>query len=280
MKLFYFAFRVNLPFSKWDVNLIAHWFTIIGLEMYSTNCKQLIKNGDHLFNLTEFEIEKNLKIKNRLHRKKLKLALSCINNDSDQLTKLANKLDYFWVAKWLDDIGLPQYKEAFIEAKIDGSVLHHLTVEDLIDLNITSKLHYASIKRGIQVLRRENFNPICLKRRALPEETSKENWTPKLISLWTSHRTMEWLRSIDLSEYTPNLRGSGVHGALMIYEPLFDSDLLATLLSIPVTKTLLRRHLTTYFNKLIGKNLVDEKRDYNSKFTPLLPSTKFMVIIN
>jgi len=28
---------------------------------------------------------------------------------------------------------------------------------------------------------------------------------------------MEWLRSIDLSEYAPNLRGSGVHGALMVY---------------------------------------------------------------
>ena len=27
---------------------------------------------------------------------------------------------------------------------------------------------------------------------------------------------MEWLRSIDLSEYAPNLRGSGVHGALMV----------------------------------------------------------------
>jgi len=27
---------------------------------------------------------------------------------------------------------------------------------------------------------------------------------------------MEWLRQVDLSEYAPNLRGSGVHGALLI----------------------------------------------------------------
>ena len=27
---------------------------------------------------------------------------------------------------------------------------------------------------------------------------------------------MEWLRTIDLSEYAPNLRGSGVHGALIV----------------------------------------------------------------
>ena len=27
---------------------------------------------------------------------------------------------------------------------------------------------------------------------------------------------MEWLRTIDLAEYAPNLRGSGVHGAVMV----------------------------------------------------------------
>jgi len=39
---------------------------------------------------------------------------------------------------------------------------------------------------------------------------------PEEAKLWTNHRVMEWLRSIDLSEYAPNLRGSGVHGALMV----------------------------------------------------------------
>jgi len=247
--------------------------------MYSANCKKVIKNGNHLINSTESEIEKELGIKSRLHRKKLRLALSCVNNDCDPLTKSASKLNYLWVAKWLDYIGLPQYKEAFVEARIDGSVLHHLTIEDLTDLNLTIKLHYASIKRGIQVLRSQNFNPTCLKRRASPEEANKKDWSPELISLWTSHRTMEWLRSIDLSEYTPNLRGSGVHGGMIIHEPLFDSDLLATLLSILSTKTLLRRHLTTYFNKLIGQKLVQEKRDYQAKSTPLLPSTKLSVSV-
>ena len=31
-------------------------------------------------------------------------------------------------------------------------------------------------------------------------------------------RVMEWLRHVDLSEYAPNLRGSGVHGALLVME--------------------------------------------------------------
>ena len=39
---------------------------------------------------------------------------------------------------------------------------------------------------------------------------------PNDIVYWTNHRVMEWLRSVDLSEYAPNLRGSGVHGALMV----------------------------------------------------------------
>jgi len=41
------------------------------------------------------------------------------------------------------------------------------------------------------------------------------------VELWTNHRVMDWLRQVDLSEYAPNLRGSGVHGALMVYEPRY-----------------------------------------------------------
>ena len=48
---------------------------------------------------------------------------------------------------------------------------------------------------------------------------------PEEVSLWSNHRVMDWLRSIDLSEYAPNLRGSGVHGGLMVCTNL-DPDLL------------------------------------------------------
>lgn len=43
--------------------------------------------------------------------------------------------------------------------------------------------------------------------------------SPAEISQWTNHRVMEWLRSVDLAEYAPNLRGSGVHGGLMVSHP-------------------------------------------------------------
>lgn len=66
---------------------------------------------------------------------------------------------------------------------------------------------------------------------------------------------------VDLSEYAPNLRGSGVHGALMVYEPRFTGDLLASLLSIPSSKSLLRRHLNLHYRDLVGKEVMQTKRE-------------------
>lgn len=104
---------------------------------------------------TAQEVEKELGIRNCLHRKKLRLAVSAMNQENDELTKCADQLDYLWVARWLDDIGLPQYKDAFLDARIDGRVLHYLTVEDLFSLKITSQLHHASIRSGIKILREQ-----------------------------------------------------------------------------------------------------------------------------
>ncbi|XP_053207475.1 liprin-beta-2-like isoform X2 [Panonychus citri] len=269
--------EVNLPFSRLDNILLAQWLSMIGLGMYSDSCRRSIKSGDHLLSLSDSELEKDLGIKNKLHRKKLRLALTFVNNDVDPLTRQAHQLDYLWVARWLDDIGLPQYKENFINGRIDGAVLHRLTVQDLVHLNINSKVHYYSIRRGIQLLRSTHFNTDTLKRRAPSSEIKSNDWKPEEIAQWTSHRVMEWLRSIELSEYTPNLRGSGIHGALIIYEPAFDCDLLASLLSIPSSRTLLRRHIATHFNQLIGFDLVQMKREYRSNNPILTPSSKISV---
>lgn len=99
------------------------------------------------------------------------------------------------------------------------------------------------------------------------------------VVLWTNHRVMEWLRVVDLAEYAPNMRGSGVHGGLMVYEPRFTSELLATLLSIPPAKTLLRRHLTTHFNQIIGRDVVQRKRELENMlgFMPLTLTARLKV---
>ncbi len=117
-----------------------------------------------------------------------------------------------------------------------------------------------------------------IKENAILFQGKVEN-VPHEVMLWTNHRVMEWLRTIDLSEYAPNLRGSGVHGALMVLEPRFGAELFAAILSIPPNKTLLRRHLTTHFVTLIGNDMQHKKRDMEIQpgYTPLTPNQKVKV---
>ena len=91
---------------------------------------------------------------------------------------------------------------------------------------------------------------------------------------------MEWLRSIDLSEYAPNLRGSGVHGGLMVFEPRFNSTVLADILSIPSSKTLLRRHLNTHFIELIGSEnqMIKREAELQPTYHPLSAANKVKLV--
>ena len=70
----------------------------------------------------------------------------------DQATSPGERLDQSWVLRWLDDVGLPQYKDAFSEARIDGRVLNCITYDDLAFLRFNNLLHVTSLKRGIQVI--------------------------------------------------------------------------------------------------------------------------------
>lgn len=97
------------------------------------------------------------------------------------------------ISGWLDDIGLPQYKDQFHEGRVDGRMIQYLTVvsicaflylfawntvptgylcffslcfqNDLLTLKVTSQLHHLSIKCAIHVLHANKFNPNCLRRR-------------------------------------------------------------------------------------------------------------------
>ena len=135
---------------------------------------------------------------------------------------------------------------------------------------MTNLLHHFSIKHGIFVLRQNKFDPSYLKRRAVATFEQDD------VSLWTNHRVMEWLKEVDLSEYAPNLRGSGVHGSLMMHERRFNDELLADLLAIPSNKTLLRRHLSIHFKSLVGATVIQDKRqaEHDPATPPLAPSTK------
>ncbi|XP_060695707.1 liprin-beta-1b isoform X5 [Hemiscyllium ocellatum] len=245
---------LDAPFAKWTREQVCNWLDEQGLGMYVSGSKSWITSGQTLLHASQQDLERELGIKHPLHRKKLQLALQAFGSEEEDNK---GKLDYNWVTRWLDDIGLPQYKTQFDEGRVDGRMLHYVTVDDLLSLKVGSVLHHLSIKRAIQVLRINNFEANCLRRRPSDEN----NITPAEVSRWTNHRVMEWLRSADLAEYAPNLRGSGVHGGLMVLEPRFNVETLAMLLNIPPNKTLLRRHLATHFNLLVGPDAQQQKRE-------------------
>ncbi|XP_036390462.1 liprin-beta-2b isoform X1 [Megalops cyprinoides] len=259
----------NTPFSKWTTEQVCGWLEDYGLGQYVNLARQWVNDGQTLLSATPQDLEKEMGIKHPLHRKKLQLALRSF---STKVKETSSELDHIWVTRWLDDIGLPQYKDQFNEGRIDGRMLQYLTVNDLLFLKVTSQLHHLSIKCAIHVLHVNKFNPHCLKRR--PGDENKTS--PSEVVQWSNHRVMEWLRSVDLAEYAPNLRGSGVHGGLIILEPRFNSDTLAMLLNIPPQKTLLRRHLATNFNTLVGPQAQQEKREYmeSSGYAPLTTTAK------
>uniref|UniRef100_A0A4W3GCN4 PPFIA binding protein 2 n=1 Tax=Callorhinchus milii TaxID=7868 RepID=A0A4W3GCN4_CALMI len=259
----------KVPFAQWTTEQVCSWLQDCGLGQYAALARQWVTSGQTLLSATPQELEKELGIKHSLHRKKIQLVQKTIGTKQDENP---GKLDHIWVTRWLDDIGLPQYKDQFNEARVDGRMLQYLTVNDLLFLKVTSQLHHLSIKCAIHVLHVNKFNPNCLRRR--PADESKVS--PSDVAQWSNHRVMEWLRSVDLAEYAPNLRGSGVHGGLAVLEPRFNSETLALLLNIPPQKTLLRRHLTTHFNLLIGPESQHEKREIleSSSYTPLNTTAK------
>lgn len=96
-------------------------------------------------------------------------------------------------------------------------------------------------------MRSHNFRPDCFIRRAV----AGENLTPANVARWSNVRLVEWLKQVDLAEYSSNLRLTGVHGGLIVHEPRFTDDVFGRILSIPSSKTLLRRHLNIHF-KVFG----------------------------
>uniref|UniRef100_A0A672KEC1 Liprin-beta-1-like n=1 Tax=Sinocyclocheilus grahami TaxID=75366 RepID=A0A672KEC1_SINGR len=260
--------ELDSPFSRWSKEQVCEWLQNQGLDLYVNQAQQWISSGQILLKASQHDLEKDMGIRHPLHRKKLQLALQSLGSEEDDAM---GKLDYNWVTRWLDDIGLPQYKSQFDEGRVDGRMLHYMTVDDLLGLKVGSVLHHLSIKRAIQVLRINCYDPSCLRRRP-----TENNPTPAEICQWTNHRVMEWLRSVDLAEYAPNLRGSGVHGGLMVLEPRFNVETMALLLNIPPNKTLLRRHLATNFHLLIGSEAQRLKQEYleNPDYTVLTATAK------
>jgi len=256
------------PFATWSGEQVQDWLRDEGLEEYASACSRCIKKGEDLLKYTSAEYERLLGINDPLHRKKLNLALKAITSNSPDY---AGRLDHNWVAHWLEDIGLPQYRQVFYQHKVDGRILVNMNLDDVLQLKVFNLLHHSSLKRAIQFLRHQKFHPQYLREVANQSEERCDH-----VMLWTNQRIMHWLRSVDLAEYAPNLRGSGVNGAMMVLESRFNAETLANLLSIPNNKSLLRRHIASQFMTLLGEACQRQKEltEKTSDFTPLNGSEK------
>uniref|UniRef100_A0A672P374 SAM domain-containing protein n=1 Tax=Sinocyclocheilus grahami TaxID=75366 RepID=A0A672P374_SINGR len=142
------------------------------------------------------------------------------------LSKAAD-LDHHWVAQaWLTDVGLPQYSQFFHTHLVDGRLLSTLTRTDLEKhLHVSKKAHQNSLLLGIQLLHTLSFD-----KESRRSECGNQNTDPVV---WTCHRIIKWIKEIDLKEFADNLQNSGVHGAIMVLDPSFSSDTMATALCIP-----------------------------------------------
>ncbi|XP_025867737.1 kazrin isoform X1 [Vulpes vulpes] len=230
------------PMSHWKAGTVQAWLEVVmAMPMYVKACAENVKSGKVLLSLSDEDLELGLGVCSSLHRRKLRLAIEDYRDaEAGRSLSKAADLDHHWVAKaWLNDIGLSQYSQAFQNHLVDGRMLHSLMKRDLEKhLNVSKKFHQVSILLGIELLYQVNFSREALQERRARCET--QNIDPVV---WTNQRVLKWVRDIDLKEYADNLTNSGIHGAVLVLEPTFNAEAMATALGIPSGKHILRRHL-------------------------------------
>lgn len=95
------------PFAQWDNEQVCVWLEQLGLEQYVQEAKRWARGGQHLQQAQPQEIEKELQLKNQLHRKKLLLALVDVRDPpqtDDELLAEAGQLDTGWVIIYVFNI--------------------------------------------------------------------------------------------------------------------------------------------------------------------------------
>ncbi|KAM8830692.1 kazrin-A isoform 2-T4 [Synchiropus picturatus] len=253
----------SIPMSQWRAGTVQAWLEVVmAMPMYIRACAENVKSGKVLLGLTDQDLEVGLGVTNQMHRRKLRLAIEDYRDaENGRGLSKAGELDHHWVAKaWLSDIGLPQYSQAFHTHLVDGRLLNSLTRRDLErHLNITKKFHQNSLLLGIQLLHSLNFDKEALQARRA--QCEHQNVDPLV---WTSHRVIKWIKDIDLKEFGDNLLSSGVHGAVLVLDPTFTSDTMATVLGIPSNKHMVRRHLVEEMSSLIGGARNDGPHEHQS----------------
>ncbi|CAG5108888.1 Similar to kazna: Kazrin-A (Danio rerio) [Cotesia congregata] len=239
----------TIPMERWRAPTVLAWLEVaLGMPQYGPRCAENIKSGKVLLELNDAELEAGLGITHPLHRKKLRLAIEEHRHPSLVRYPCIAQLGHTWVSsEWLPDLGLAQYSESFATNMVDARMLDHVVKKELEKLlGVTRKFHQASIMHGINLLRMLKYD-----RQALAVRRHQSEQVDEDPLVWTNQRFIRWARNIDLAEYADNLKDSGVHGALVVLEPSFTGDTMATALGIPPAKHMIRRHLTAELEGLV-----------------------------
>ncbi|XP_045772492.1 kazrin isoform X1 [Maniola jurtina] len=246
----------SLPVSRWRAPAIIAWLELaLGMPQYAAAVADNVKsgkiralNGQVLLELTDTDLEVGLGISQPMHRKKLRLAIEERRRPDLVRNPSIGQLTHAWVAaEWLPDLGLSQYAESFVTNLVDARMLDTISKKELEKyLGVTRKFHQASIVHGIHLLRIMKYD-----RQALAVRRHQCENVDADPLVWTNQRFMRWAHNIDLGEFADNLKDSGVHGGLVVLEPSFTGETMATALGIPPSKSIIRRHLVAEFDALI-----------------------------
>ncbi|XP_048521585.1 kazrin isoform X3 [Dendroctonus ponderosae] len=239
----------SIPMERWRAPTVLAWLEVaLGMPQYGARCAENIKSGKVLLELSDLELECGLGISHPMHRKKIRLAIEEHRHPALVRYPCIAQLGHTWVSsEWLPDLGLSQYSDNFASNMVDARMLEHLSKKELEKyLGVTRKFHQASIVHGIHLLRIMKYDRQAL---ALRRHQCENMDADPLV--WTNQRFIRWARSIDLGEYADNLKDSGVHGGLVVLEPSFNGDTMATALGIPASKNIIRRHLTAELEALV-----------------------------
>ncbi|GAA6092659.1 kazrin-A isoform X1 [Tachysurus ichikawai] len=257
----------TVPMSRWRAGTVHAWLEVImAMPMYSRACTDNIKSGKVMLALTDTDLEAGLGISNSMHRRKLRLAIEDYRQaELGHGLSYAADLDHHWVAQaWLNDVGLPQYSQFFHTHLVDGRLLSTLTRADLErHLHVSKKAHQTSLLLGIQLLHILNFNKELLQARRADCET--QNSDPLV---WSCQRIIKWLRDIDLKEFAGSLQNSGIHGAVMVLDPSFNTDSMATALGISASKHMVRQHLSEEMKALLATARLDVEQEVETMGIP------------